>query len=244
MKKAQLIASTSEHRWYAISRDPARPHHLIDTNEYVVTTGDDSILCDPGGSEVFPAVFAALSEVIDPRTVQRIFSSHQDPDVISSLGLWNDFNPKIRCHVSGLWGSFIPHFGCSEDTLVSIPDEGGIITLGKAELQFIPAHYLHSSGNFHLYDPECKLLFTGDIGAALLPNHDCNLYVEDFDTHIRYAEGFHKRWMGSNTAKQKWINRVRELDIDLMCPQHGAIYRGDDVKRFIDWFDKLQVGIG
>lgn len=29
----------------------------------------------------------------------------------------------------------------------------------------------------------------------------------------------------------------------MLCPQHGAIYRGDDVTRFIDWFDELEVGI-
>ena len=243
MKKALLIASAAEHRWYAVSRDPSRPNHLIDTNEYVVTCGHDSLLCDPGGSEVFPAVFAALSEVIDPRTVQRIFSSHQDPDVISSLGLWLDFNPQIKCHVSGLWGGFIPHFGCNNDTIVGIPDEGATLMIGNAPLTAIPAHYLHSSGNFHLYDPACKLLFSGDIGAALFPDAGAPLFVEDFDSHIRYAEGFHKRWMGSNTAKQNWVNRVRELDIELLCPQHGAIYRGADVKRFIDWFDALKVGL-
>jgi flavorubredoxin len=29
----------------------------------------------------------------------------------------------------------------------------------------------------------------------------------------------------------------------MLCPQHGAIYRGADVQRFISWFDDLQVGI-
>jgi len=27
-----------------------------------------------------------------------------------------------------------------------------------------------------------------------------------------------------------------------LCPQHGAIYRGKDVARFIDWFARLEVG--
>jgi flavorubredoxin len=76
-----------------------------------------------------------------------------------------------------------------------------------------------------------------------LPDANSSLFVEDFDHHIRFAEGFHRRWMGSNTAKKHWINRVRELDIELLCPQHGAIYRGEDVKRFIDWFDALKVGL-
>ena len=34
-------------------------------------------------------------------------------------------------------------------------------------LRFVPAHYLHSSGNFNVYDPQARVLFSGDIGAAL-----------------------------------------------------------------------------
>jgi flavorubredoxin len=29
----------------------------------------------------------------------------------------------------------------------------------------------------------------------------------------------------------------------MLCPQHGAIYRGDDVMRFIDWFEGLEVAV-
>jgi len=27
-----------------------------------------------------------------------------------------------------------------------------------------------------------------------------------------------------------------------MCPQHGRIFQGDDVQRFLDWFEALEVG--
>ena len=110
-------------------------------------------------------------------------------------------------------------------------------------MQAIPAHYLHSSGNFHLYDPKAKILFSGDVGAALLPADHNGLYVEDFGRHIRHAEAFHKRWMGSDKAKRDWCERVSRLDIDMMVPQHGAIYRGADVQRFINWFSALEVGV-
>jgi flavorubredoxin len=48
--------------------------------------------------------------------------------------------------------------------------------------------------------------------------------------------------MPSNAAKKTWIERVSQLDIQHLCPQHGAIYSGDNVKRFLDWFDKINVG--
>lgn len=243
MKTAQTIYENGNHKWLALVRDPSRPGYLIDTNEYLVAVGDDAILLDPGGAEVFPAVFSALSAEFDPRQLGKLFASHQDPDIISSLSLWLEFNPAIKCHISWLWTSFVPHFGGNDETFIAIPDAGTDILVGGQRLQAVPAHYLHSSGNFNLYDPKAKILFSGDIGAALLPPEADGLFVEDFDRHIRHAEAFHRRWMGSDRAKRDWCSRVSAMDIDMLCPQHGAIYRGEDVKRFIDWFANLEVGV-
>jgi flavorubredoxin len=243
MKTARVIFEDGDHKWLAITRDPNRPGYLIDTNEYLVIHGDDSILLDPGGSEVFPAVFSAISTSFDPRKIDKLFASHQDPDIISSLSMWLEFNPKVKCYISWLWTSFVPHFGGDGDTFIGIPDGGMDIVVGGQRLQAIPAHYLHSSGNLHLYDPKAKILFTGDVGAALLPAGEDSLFVEDFDRHIRHAEGFHRRWMGSEKAKRDWCARVASMDIDMLCPQHGAIYQGENVKRFIDWFSRLDVGL-
>lgn len=242
MKTTKTIFQDGSHKWVAIVRDPEKPNYLIDTNEYLVAHGDQGLLLDPGGAEIFPAVFSALAAEFDPSALTGIFASHQDPDTVSSLALWLEFNPDMRCYVSWLWSGFIPHFGGTAETLVAIPDVGMDISLAGLILKAVPAHYLHSSGNFHLYDKVARILFSGDVGAALLPPGQDGLFVEDFDAHIRHAEAFHKRWMGSNEAKRRWCERVAHLDIDMLCPQHGAIYRGDDVQRFINWFDEIQVG--
>ena len=241
MKIATELWGNGKRRWLVIARDPERINHLIDTNEYAMASDDEILLTDPGGLEIFPPVFAALAAELDASKIRHIFASHQDPDVISSLALWLHFNPQIKCHLSWLWQTFIPHFGGAEDTFCPIPDEGRMLHVGGAELAAVPAHYLHSSGNFHLYDPEARLLFSGDVGAALLPATS-GLFVTDFDSHIRHAEGFHRRWMGSNEAKLAWCEHVSALQIELLCPQHGAIYRGKDVARFIQWFAELEVG--
>lgn len=242
MKKATTIYESGDHRWQVIARDPERPSHLIDTNEYLVTNATHSLLTDPGGQEIFPAVFSALSEVLDPRRLTHIFASHQDPDVISSLGLWLTLKPDLKCFTSWLWCSFIPHFGGDPGTFIPVPDDGMAIDFGGKTLTIVPAHFLHSSGNHHLYDPQAKILFSGDVGAALLPDDHAGLYVTDFDRHIKLARGFHQRWMGSASARDVWCERVRALDIELLCPQHGAIYRGADVRRFIEWFAELEIG--
>ena len=79
--------------------------------------------------------------------------------------------------------------------------------------------------------------------AYLLPPDQGGLYVEDFSRHIRHAEAFHKRWMGSDRAKRDWCERVSRLEIDMLVPQHGSIYQGADVQRFINWFAALEVGV-
>ena len=76
MKTAQVIYENGDHRWLAIVRDPDRPGYLIDTNEYLVSVGEDAILLDPGGSEIFPSVFSALCAEYDPRRISKIFASH------------------------------------------------------------------------------------------------------------------------------------------------------------------------
>jgi flavorubredoxin len=220
--------------------------YLIDTNEYLIVNSDGKgLILDPGGSEIFPVVFSALSEEFSLDNITHIFSSHQDPDIISSISLWMDVNPAIKCYTSWLWTGFLPHFGGDNTTYIPIPDGGMEITHGNLKLLAIPAHYLHSSGNFHLYDEEAKILFSGDVGAALLPKElSMDYIVKDFNEHIHYCTKFHKRWMGSDPAKKNWCERVSKLQIDMLCPQHGSIFTGDNVKKFIEWFYYLEIGEG
>lgn len=241
MKRIHTLFEQGSHKWSVIARDPDKASALIDTNEYIVAHDKQALLTDPGGIEIFPAVFAALAAGGNPGELRWIFASHQDPDVISSLMLWLEFNPALRCYTSGIWHTFLPHYGGDEDTFECIPDEGMPIRLGGLTLQCMPAHYLHSSGNFHLYDEQARILFSGDVGAALLPPKDDALFVTDFDRHIRFAEGFHRRWMGSKAAVIDWCERASNMQIDMLCPQHGSIYQGADVSRFINWFSELEV---
>ncbi|MFB6261970.1 MAG: MBL fold metallo-hydrolase, partial [Thiohalorhabdaceae bacterium] len=175
--------------------------------------------------------------------ITDLFASHQDPDIISSLGLWDSALPAARLHAPWMWEGFIRHFGAEHIEYVGIPDAGTSLDIGGTKLQAIPAHFLHSSGNSHLYDGEAKILMSGDVGMAIEPEQEqAPLFVEDFDAHVEYMEKLHRRWMPSNRAKQEWISRARDLDIEILAPQHGRLLRGDDITRFFDWLEQLEVG--
>lgn len=232
------------HNWIVMGRDPDRRNEVVDTNQYLIEYAGRGLLLDPGGIESFSVVATEFSKHFDLSKVEAIFASHQDPDVISSLPFWLQANPDLIVYVPKIWVSFITHYGVALDNIRPIPDEGALINLGSHELELLPAHYLHSSGNLSLYDAKAKVLFSGDIGAAMLPKENTSLFVENFDDHATYMEYFHRRWMPSNAAKAKWIAQARKRDIDMICPQHGSIFKGENVERFLTWFEKLDVGSG
>lgn len=236
------VLYSSKYKWIAFGRDPDKPEKIIDTNQYMIVDESRSLLMDPGGIEIFSSMLASVLRHTEIDHVTDLFASHQDPDIISSLGLWDQALPSATLHSPWIWEGFIRHFGLNNIKYSAIPDEGQSIVLNNAKLVFVPAHYLHSSGNFHVYDPEAKILMSGDVGAAL-EQPGASMFVEDFEEHIGKMKLFHQRWMPSNRAKQDWINRVRQLDIEYMAPQHGRIFKGEAVQQFLDWFERLDVGL-
>lgn len=243
--QSKTLFNENGHQWIVIGRDPHKDAHVIDTNEYVIISRGQAMLLDPGGIQIFPQVLAELAKYVRVQDIRVIFASHQDPDISSSLAMWLDLNPGIKTYCSWLWTGFISHFSTGTAIeLNAIPDEGMRIKIGDlgVEVEAIPAHYCHSSGNFSLYDPLAGILFSGDIGSALVPSHEAGLIVTDFDQHIQYMKGFHLRWMPSTTALRSWTQRIRALKPRMICPQHGSVFQGDMVTKLLDWLDSLEVG--
>lgn len=240
------IFEKDDHAWFVFGREKERYDTVIDTNEYLIISGDHYLLLDPGGTEIFPNVVSAVSEVIDVGKITSFFCSHQDPDVMSSLPLWMGLCPKAKVYLPAIWSGFIAHFGHEYvDNFVKVPDEGTEIPLtgDMPNLKLIPAHYCHSSGNFSLYDPAAKVLYSGDVGAAFVPRESNELEVVNFNEHVQYMEPYHRRWMPSQQALQEWVKRVRDLEVEMICPQHGSIISGDNVTLFLDWLEQLEVGV-
>jgi flavorubredoxin len=57
-------------------------------------------------------------------------------------------------------------------------------------------------------------------------------------------EAFHQRYMVSNKIVRFWAQMVRQMDIEMIVPQHGQRLVGKAmVNRFIDWVEKLPCGV-
>ncbi len=212
---------------------------MVPTNQALIHSGDESILLDPGGHKVHYDLMNEVSALVPMHELKYLFFSHQDPDIVAAANAWLMLTDAVA-YISELWLRFIPHFGVDElliPRLKGIPDQGMRLEMGQTELYFLPAHFLHSAGNFQVYDPVSKTLFSGDLGASIAPGY---VEVADFDAHVQYMEGFHHRYMPSGAANRNWAAMVRQLDIERIVPQHGAIFADRQTSaQFIDWVDQL-----
>lgn len=238
------ISAADQHQFVWLGSGDPEVEKGIASNQYAIIDAGEAMLLDPGGYHCFERVFTNVTRLVKPEKITRALLSHQDPDVVASIISWLEVQPRMKLYLSALWDRFLPHFALPvSPDVVAVPDEGSTITLSSgAVVRLIPAHGLHSPGNFVLYDERARILFSGDLGAALMPPGEWKLFVEDFAAHTQYMDGFHRRFLGSTKALRAFLKRIEGLPIDLVCPQHGSIFRGADVQRFFAWLGTLEVG--
>lgn len=224
----------------------------IQANQFLIIHGKHAALLDPGGDLTYTPLSVAIGKHVLVRNLDYVLASHQDPDIITSLARWL-IHTNATIVTSQLWSRFLPHLisdyknqlmkqGLSE-RILGLPDEGMALPLGDSELVVLPAHFLHSVGNFQFYDPVSKILFSGDMGASVNCGDDSQP-VSDFATHVPHMEGFHRRYMCANKVCRLWAAMVRKLDVEMIVPQHGRPFKGKAmVGKFLGWISELQCGV-
>ena len=216
---------------------------MVQANVHFIIDSGQGMILDPGGHKVFKHLLSEIGGTIGIDNLKYIFLSHQDPDIVAAINGWL-MTTKATALTPVLWIRFIPHFGVDKlviNRIKGIPDEGTIIKLGSTELYILPAHFMHAPGNLQVYDPVSKILYSGDLGASLGQDY---IYVENFEQHIQYMETFHRRYIPTGKILKAWVKMARELDIEMIAPQHGAIIKGrENVNKFLEWLENLECGI-
>ncbi len=243
MRNVELYGQDG-HRFVLLNESEPGEEDGIRSNQYLVTHEAVGVLLDPGGFGVMPQVLAEMLRYVRPDQISTIMLSHQDPDIVGGLSTWLELT-SAEVFVSSIWMRFLPHYGLRDmSRFRGVPDEGMRCEIVPGfVLDIVPAHFLHSEGQINVYDPVSRILFSGDIGAAMMPADRDEAFVDDFSSHLPFIEGFHRRYMGSNRAIQCWLETIANLDIEMIAPQHGPVYRGQAVGDFLRWLGALECGI-
>lgn len=244
---SHVIFESDGHRCIVFN-DLVRSDDGVQANQFLVMHDGASALIDPGGALLYTPLSLAVGRHVPLKELDWILASHQDPDIIGAADRWLMYtSATIVC--SKLWGRFVPHAvpsyqkNAGGDRYRLLPDEGGRIPLGDSEILALPAHFMHSVGNFSFYDPVSRILFSGDVGASMVTSEQPYAFADDFAWLQPRMEGFHRRYMASRRVARLWCDMVREIDPVMILPQHGLPMRGAVIRDFLDWLSSLRCGI-
>ena len=215
----------------------------VQSNQFLIVDGDTGAVIDPGGNLAYGELYLEMTRHFPPHRLSAIIASHADPDIVAALDRWMTAT-TAPVYISRVWERFTPHFckpGKTTGRVVGIPDRGMRIPVGRSELVALPAHFMHSEGNFQFWDPASGILFSGDLGVSV--GVDPTRPVSELAPHLARMEPFHRRYMVSGKVLKLWAAMVRALPIRMIVPQHGCPLEGPAVTQFIDWASRFDCGI-
>ncbi|MFO1272850.1 MAG: MBL fold metallo-hydrolase [Rubrivivax sp.] len=237
------LFNDGQHRCLMFTGLSAGDADAVQANQFLIVDGDTGAILDPGGNLAYNDLYVGMTGFFAPHRLAAIVASHADPDIIASLDRWMTAT-SAKVYISTIWERFIPHFckpGKTTGRVVGIPDRGMRIPVGRSELVALPAHFMHSEGNFQFWDPASGILFSGDLGVSV--GVDPTRPVSELAPHLARMEPFHRRYMVSGKVLKLWAAMVRALPIRMIVPQHGCPLEGPAVTQFIDWASRFDCGI-
>ena len=185
-------------------------------------------------------LIANISEIIDPRKIDYVISNHTEMDHSGSL-------PRVMHRIGEDKPLYCSKMGAKNLAKHFSPQwnfhavkEGEELNLGSRTLTFIETRMLHWPDNMFTYVKEDKILFSSDafgqhyagfekfddvVGEAIMP-HAQKYYANIL---MLYA---------SHTLKL--MDKVAELGLtfNMICPDHGVIWRKDPgkiINAYVEW---------
>ncbi|NVJ22145.1 MULTISPECIES: hypothetical protein [Myxococcus] len=205
-----------------------------------------NLLIDPGSSSDFSTIHTKVTSLIGGmERLSALFINHQDPDVGSSASIISArYAPRAGLLCSEDTWRLIVHQNLPRNRF--IPTEKfaqGLSVPTGHKLLPVPSPFCHFRGAVMLYDPQTRVLFTGDLFGGLTDANAKGLWADESDwAGIR---AFHQIYMPVNAALARVVATIRKLApaVEIIAPQHGRVIRGPLVQQFLERMEKLQVGL-
>ncbi|MDR3073723.1 MAG: FprA family A-type flavoprotein [Deltaproteobacteria bacterium] len=172
-----------------------------------------------------------IRAVVDPIRIDYIVVNHLELDHSGALPhLVALCKPeKIFCSPMGL-KAMEAHFN-TEGWPIEVKKTGDTLSLGKRTVSFIEARMLHWPDSMFSYLAEDKLLICNDaFGQNIACSERFSDEVDRADLEQAMKEYYHNIVQPFASQVLKALAQVAELklDIDMLAPDHGLIFRGKE----------------
>ena len=208
-------------------------------NSYLIM--DEKItLIDAVKKEFADELIASISQLVDPKKIDYVISNHTEMDHSGGL-------PRVMHRIgedTPLYCSKMGHKNLSKHFSqkwnYQPVEDGRELSLGKRTLTFMETRRLHWPDSMFTYVNEDKLLFSSDAFGQHYagPERFDDQIGDDIMPHAR--KYFANILLLYSPLILKLVDKVTEmgLAIDMICPDHGIIWRKDPSKiinAYVEW---------
>jgi flavorubredoxin len=205
-------------------------------NAYLIIDKEITLV-DTVKQYLFDEMLARVKEIIDPKKIDYIVSNHVEMDHSGSLPkmIKESPNAKIITSTRGEKG-LIRHY--KKDLGFQVVKSGDTLKIGKKTLRFVHIPMVHWPDSMVTYIPSDKLLLPNDAFGQHIASS------ERFDDEIEWgilreeaAKYYGNIVMPYGDQVKKALEAVSGLDIDMIAPSHGVIWRSH-IPKIIEEYKK------
>ena len=193
-------------------------------NSYVWKAGDKVVLFETAKEKFFDEYLDKLKEIIDVTKIDYLIVDHTEPDHAGSIGRLLEYSPQMKIVATGCAIGFLKEIVNHDFTSIAVKDNQ-TMEIGGKTLRFLVVPNLHWPDTMYTYIEEEQLLVTCDSFGSHYGFHDVLASkVTDQEGYMRATKYYFDCIIGPfQPFMLKALDKVRQLDVSMICPGHGPV---------------------
>ena len=209
-------------------------------NAYLIVGKDKVALVDTVQKNFSDELLEKIGSVVDPSKIDYVVMNHAEPDHAGSIPRVLEVAKNAKLVVTKIGVDMAKIFHNVPDERMMLVKEGDTLSLGDKTLRFIDAPWLHWPETMFTYCVEDKILLPCDFFGAHFAKS--RLFDDETgDALLSEAKRYYAEiMMPFPIAIQRALDKVKNLDLNMIGPSHGPIYRNP--KRILDAYESWARG--
>ncbi len=186
---------------------------------------------------LFDEMIERIKEIIDPKKIDYIISNHVEMDHSGSIPKMHKIasNAEIITSTRGEKG-LNKHY--KENIDYKVVNSGDTLNIGDRTLHFVQIPMVHWPDSMVTYSPSDKILFPNDAFGQHIASSERYDYEIDWGIlHEEAAKYYANIVMPYGDQVKKALDSVKDLEIDIIAPSHGIIWK-EKIPKIIEEYKK------
>lgn len=208
-------------------------------NSYLIK-GDKNIIVDLVRVNTVSVYMNKIRELLDGEELDYIIINHMEPDHSSAIKAVLDVYPNVKIITNKKAVDMLDIYYEVTDN-IEVVKEGDTLELGNRKFTFYMTPMVHWPESMVTYEEATKTLFSQDIfgGFGTL---DGAIFDDQIEFNKHYQEEITRYFINIvgkySSQALKALQKLENLDIELICPVHGPVWR-DNPQKVIDLYTSL-----